>query len=237
MSADADSVDSLEGIESKHKLKILPEDSSYDLSFKLIVIGDIYVGKSCLTNKAVKNVFSDEYCNTIGFEYFTFTIKVDNKIIRLQIWDTCGQEMYRSLITNFYRNTSLAIIVYAINNYKSFESIDSWLKELRKNGNPDVKIFLIGNKADLEEERKVSKELGTKFYQDNKMNGFMEASAKTGLNAKKIFVRAAELLYENYEIYNKISGQNSHLAEKLERANIQLNNVPKKKQKKCCSQK
>ena len=203
MSAEADSVDSLEGIESKHKLKILPEDSSYDLSFKLIVIGDIYVGKSCLTNKAVKNVFSDEYCNTIGFEYFTFTIKVDNKIIRLQIWDTCGQEMYRSLITNFYRNTSLAIIVYAINNYKSFESIDSWLKELRKNGNPDVKIFLIGNKADLEEERAVTTEEARKFVEQYELDFFMESSAKTGLNVQEIFIQAAKVLYKDFLSYSK----------------------------------
>ena len=73
------------------------------------------VGKSCLSINATKNQFQNNYLATVGFEFFGFICKIDNKIIRLQIWDTCGQEMYRSLISNFYRNSSLALIVYAIN--------------------------------------------------------------------------------------------------------------------------
>ncbi len=76
-----------------------------------IIIG---VGKSCLSLKATKKKFKSNYVATVGFEFFSFNIKMDNKIIKLQIWDTCGQEIYRSLISNFYKNTSLAIIVYAI---------------------------------------------------------------------------------------------------------------------------
>jgi small GTP-binding protein len=95
--------------------EILPDDyTQYDLSFKLIVIGDSGVGKSCLTLKATKNIFENNYNATVGFEFFTFNIKVNDKVLKLQIWDTCGQEIYRSLITNFYRNSSLAIMVYAI---------------------------------------------------------------------------------------------------------------------------
>ena len=109
----------------------MPDDyTQYDLSFKVIVIGDSGVGKSCLTNKATNNIFEENYNATIGFEFFTFNIKMYNKIIKLQIWDTCAQELYRSLITNFYRNSSLAINVYAINSKVSFENIDMWLKEL-----------------------------------------------------------------------------------------------------------
>ena len=103
--------------ESEINYEILPEDyTQYDLSFKIIVIGDSGVGKSCLTNKATKNIFEESYNATVGFEFFSFNIKMNDKIIKLQIWDTCGQELYRSLITNFYRNSSLAIMVYAINN-------------------------------------------------------------------------------------------------------------------------
>ncbi len=98
--------------------EILPEDyQHYDLTFKLIIIGDSGVGKSCLTVKATKNLFESSYSATVGFEFFTFNIKLDNKIIKLQIWDTCGQEIYRSLITNFYRNSSLAVMVYSIDWY------------------------------------------------------------------------------------------------------------------------
>jgi small GTP-binding protein len=188
----------------KYKFEILPEDhTNFDLSFKLIVIGDCSVGKSCLTNNAVKNTFDDSYNATVGFEFFTFNIRINDKVVKLQIWDTCGQELYRSLITNFYRNSSLAIMVYAINSKESFENIDMWLRELRTHSNPDAKVFLIGNKIDLENQRQVSREEGEKFCKDNKLNGFMESSAKTGINAQKIFIKAAETLYEDYLNYQQ----------------------------------
>ena len=83
-------------------VEILEDDyPNYDLSFKLIVIGDSGVGKSCLTSKATKNIFEIAYNTTIGFEFFCFNLKIKDKVIKLQIWDTCGQELYRSLITNF----------------------------------------------------------------------------------------------------------------------------------------
>jgi Ras-related protein Rab-1A len=102
-------------MQDTYKYVILPDDyPTYDLSFKLIIIGDSGVGKSCLALKGTKNLFEDNYISTIGFEFFNFNIKVEDKVVKLQIWDTCGQEIYRSLIANFYRNSSLAIMVYAI---------------------------------------------------------------------------------------------------------------------------
>ena len=99
----------------KPDYEILPDDyPKYDLSFKIIIIGDSGVGKSCLSVKATKNVFENNYLATVGFEFFNFNIKLGERVIRLQIWDTCGQEIYRSLITNFYRNSSLAFIVFAV---------------------------------------------------------------------------------------------------------------------------
>ena len=133
-----------------------------DFTFKIIVIGNSFVGKSSLVERATKNRFLSEYNTTIGFDYCSFFIKYDEKIIKLQIWDTCGQEIYQSLITNFYRNSSLAILVYAIDNRKSFENLDNWLKELKRESNPDAKTILIGNKIDLENEKVVSREEGEK---------------------------------------------------------------------------
>ena len=156
------------------KYEILPDDyTQYDLSFKVIVIGDSGVGKSCLTNKATKNIFEESYNATVGFEFFSFNIKMEDKVIKLQIWDTCGQELYRSLITNFYRNSSLAIMVYSITSKDSFDNIDVWLKELRMNSNPDAKVFLIGNKVDLDNERKVDKNLGEQYAKENSRHMFM----------------------------------------------------------------
>ena len=95
--------------------EILREDyPNYDLSFKVIVIGNSGVGKSCLSMQATKKKFENNYLATVGFEFFAFNMKIDGKVVKLQIWDTCGQEIYRSLITSFYKNSSLAIIVYAI---------------------------------------------------------------------------------------------------------------------------
>ena len=144
--------------------EILPEtNNKYDLTFKIIIIGDSGVGKSCLTQMATKNNFESNYQTTIGFEFFVLNIKIGEKIIKLQIWDTCGQEIYRSLISNFYRNSSLAIMVYSVTDRKSFENLDLWYKELRTNSTSQINVFLIGNKIDLEEEREVKTEEGETY--------------------------------------------------------------------------
>lgn len=226
-----------DGLEPNFQFEILPDNyTQYDLSFKVIVIGDSGVGKSCLTNKATNNIFDDNYYATVGFEFFTFNIKMFNKIIKLQIWDTCGQELYRSLITNFYRNSSLAIIVYAINSKPSFESIEMWLKELRTHSNPDAKVFLIGNKIDLENERKISKEEGQKLKDVNKLDLFMESSAKSGINAQNIFIQAAKMLYQDYLKYkgDMQSYQSSEgTLKKMELSN-KIDEKKKKKSGGCC---
>ena len=225
--------------EKTFKYEILSEDhTDFDMSFKLIVIGDSGVGKSCLTNSAVKNVFNDAYNATVGFEFFTFNININGKVVKLQIWDTCGQELYRSLITNFYRNSSLAIIVYAINSKDSFEDIEMWLRELRTHSNPDAKVFLIGNKLDLENERKITKEQGETFAKNNKLNLFIEASAKTGFNSKKIFIKAAKMLYDEHlkykDVENKveIDGDGDIIVKKKD--NMKLDENKKKDKGGCC---
>ena len=235
------STNTSENPEIKYKYEILPEDyTNFDLSFKLIVIGDSGVGKSCLTNNAVKNIFDETYNATVGFEFFTFNVKINDKVVKLQIWDTCGQELYRSLITNFYRNSSLAIMVYAINSKESFSNIEMWLRELRTHSNPDAKVFLIGNKIDLEKERQVTKKEGEDFCKENNINCFMESSAKTGVNAQNIFLKAAQTLYEDYIKYQKkaeesggaVSQENTFGQQ--QNTGKRIDNKPKKKQGGCC---
>ena len=202
------------------------EIGKYDYSFKMIVIGDAGVGKSCLTNRAAKDKFISNYSPTIGFEFLSFSTNIDNKIIKLQIWDTCGQEVYRSLITNFYRNTSLAMMVYSIDSKESFLHINQWLKEVRIQSNPDVKIILIGNKADLENEREVDYDVAQRFKEENQILYFEETSAKTGLNSKKVFEEAARILYNEQKNY-KSNSKNDGLINDM-KINI---NVPKKLKK------
>ena len=219
----------------KCEYEILSEDyTNFDLSFKLIVIGDSGVGKSCLTNNAVKNTFEEAYNATVGFEFFTFNVKMCEKVIKLQIWDTCGQELYRSLITNFYRNSSLAIMVYAINDKATFENIEMWLRELRTHSNPDAKVFLIGNKVDLEKEREVTTEQGESYCKQNKIDLFMESSAKTGLNTQNIFLKAAELLFDNYNKYQNKKNENENEDDDNKDENKVLNDESRNPSKGCC---
>ena len=185
--------------DDEFNIELLPEDfAQYDISFKIIVIGDSGVGKSCLTTQAVRNNFEEFYTATVGFEFLTFNMRINNNVLKLQIWDTCGQEVYKSLISNFYRNSSLALILYAINNRDSFQHAETWLNDLKNQANPNVRVFLVGNKSDLESERVVSKEEGEKFKDEKKLDRFFETSAKTGENARSALLEAAKLLYKDY---------------------------------------
>ena len=189
--------------------EVLKEDTTqYDLNFKIIVIGDAGVGKSCLSGQAIKGTFDTTYSATVGFEFLTFNCKIEGKVIKLQIWDTCGQETYRSLISSFYRNASLAMMVYAINSKESFLHINTWLKEVKLQSNPDIKIFLIGNKADLEDNRQVNFDEAKKFKEENNLQYLNETSAKSGLNAKEVFLEAAKILYKEHLKYKSRANKN-----------------------------
>ena len=221
--------------EENIKVEALPEDyPQYDLSFKLIFIGDSGVGKSCLTSKAVKNTFEDYYQATVGFEFLTYNLKLNDKIIKMQIWDTCGQEIYKSLITNFYRNSNLAAVIYSIDSKESFVHAENWLNDLRSQASPDVRVFLVGNKADLEAQRKVSKEDGEKYKEEQHLDMFMETSAKTGYNAKTVLIEAAKVLYKDYLNFEKNIGDKKENKNDNKLMKQQLINKDKKTKKGCC---
>ena len=224
------------------KCQVLANDfPSFDLSFKIIIVGDSGVGKSCLSIKATRNYFEDFYSPTVGFEFLTFNVKVDEKIVKLQIWDTCGQEVYRSLISSFYRSASLAIIVYSIENADSFNNIEKWLNDIKTQSNPDVKTFLIGNKADLEDKRKITKATGEKFCQEHQISFFAETSAKTGFNVENVFVEVAKELYIQHEdIKNRLSRSGSislleyNKEENNNKYNLENEDEENRQKKVCC---
>jgi len=221
--------------DDEFNIELLPEDfAQYDISFKIIVIGDSGVGKSCLTTQAVRNNFEEFYQATVGFEFLTFNLRINNNVVKLQIWDTCGQEVYKSLISNFYRNSSLALILYAINNKESFQHAENWLNDLKNQSNPNVRVFLVGNKCDLEDQRVISKEDGERFKIEKKLDKFIETSAKTGENARSALLEAAKLLYKDYlKVKENLGGacdtkNDDQKGDKLERKK------PTKPGKKCC---
>ena len=207
------------------KCEIVPDNSNYDLNFKLILIGDAGVGKSCITTRATKDYFDDSYVTTIGFDFFSLNVMINEQNIKLQIWDTCGQEIYRSLISSFYRNSSLAFLVYSIDSYESFINLKNWLNELKINSNPDIKLFLIGNKVDLINDRKIESSQGQDFANENNFSYFMETSAKDGTNTKEMFIYAAKILYIEHLNYIDRSQRIGSLADVV---NIQPNNNDKK---------
>lgn len=191
------------------------------------------MGKSCISSQATRHKFETNHVATIGFEYFTFNIRLNETVIKLQIWDTCGQEFYKSLISSFYRNTSLAVIVYAIDDQKSFDDLDMWLKDLRSNSSPDIKIFLIGNKIDLEDERVIPKEKAEKFKNDYELDFFMETSAKSAINTQELFVKAAQVLNEDFIEYKK-NKKNKTEKNEEEEGTVKLNEKNKDKKKGGC---
>lgn len=205
-----------------NKIEILDKDAKTDLKYKVIVVGNSGVGKSCLSLRAIKGIFKENYELTLGTEIYNFKVKVNDTAINLQIWDTCGMEKYRSLIRNYYQNSSLAIIVYSVTDENSFESVNEWYKEVKLNTSPDCKIFLIANKVDLPE-RKVSTEQGNQCKTDFKFDFFMETSAKSGFNSKELFMNGANILYKEHENLNNFEKNKKKNEEKI------LNNIKKKK--------
>ena len=117
----------------------------------MIVLGDAGVGKQKLVQAALRNIFKNDDNPNIGSDLSKFIIKYKNRIIQFKVWNTCGQERYRSLTSSFYRNSSLVILVYAINNINSLNSIELYLKDCRLYCSPDIKTFLVGNKIDIPE--------------------------------------------------------------------------------------
>ena len=159
-------------------------DSSVDVSYlvnrqKIIFIGDVSVGKTSIINVLMGRKFNNEYEASIGVDFFSKTIKYKGKTIKLQIWDSAGQEKFRSLIPNYIRGSSLVFIVYDITNRKSFENLQSWIDFVNNIENSN--IVILANKIDLENQRQVQTEEGQKFCTEKNYD-FFEVSAKEDNN-------------------------------------------------------
>jgi Ras-related protein Rab-2A len=167
---------------------------SYSYLFKYIIIGDTGVGKSCLLLQFADRRFRPDHDLTIGVEFGSRLVSVDGKDIKLQIWDTAGQESFRSITRSYYRGASGAILVYDVTRRESFTHLTSWLSDASEFGNPDMSVMLVGNKCDLDSRRTVSTEEGIKFAKDHNLL-FLEVSAKTGHNVDSTFEETARHIY------------------------------------------
>jgi Ras-related protein Rab-2A len=163
---------------------------------KYIIIGNSSVGKSNLLLKFAHNKFLDEYQATIGVEFGAKNVEIDNKIFRVQIWDTAGQENFRSITRAYYKNSVCALIVFDINNEDTFDSVQSWIQECKLQTPKTVTMVLVGNKCDLE--CKVDRNKAKELAEENKMLYF-ETSAKTGKGVDELFKKSAAKIKDNIE--------------------------------------
>nr|XP_045254238.1 ras-related protein Rab-2A isoform X1 [Macaca fascicularis] len=161
---------------------------AYAYLFKYIIIGDTGVGKSCLLLQFTDKRFQPVHDLTIGVEFGARMITIDGKQIKLQIWDTAGQESFRSITRSYYRGAAGALLVYDITRRDTFNHLTTWLEDARQHSNSNMVIMLIGNKSDLESRREVKKEEGEAFAREHGLI-FMETSAKTASNVEEAFIR------------------------------------------------
>ncbi|XP_022451052.1 ras-related protein Rab-2A isoform X3 [Delphinapterus leucas] len=157
---------------------------AYAYLFKYIIIGDTGVGKSCLLLQFTDKRFQPVHDLTIGVEFGARMITIDGKQIKLQIWDTAGQESFRSITRSYYRGAAGALLVYDITRRDTFNHLTTWLEDARQHSNSNMVIMLIGNKSDLESRREVKKEEGEAFAREHGLI-FMETSAKTASNVEE----------------------------------------------------
>ena len=177
-----------------------------DLVFKILLLGDSEVGKSCFLMRYSDNVFIDNYITTIGLDYKLKSVKLDNgKTIKVQLWDTAGQDKYRTIAKNYFKGSHGILLLYDITKTNSFENIREWIRDIKEEVSEKAIIFLIGNKIDLGEQRKISKEKGVELAEEYKIP-FFEASAKSGENVDEVFKALYRKISEVYGDMEKERG-------------------------------
>jgi Ras-related protein Rab-1A len=169
-----------------------------DHLFKLVLIGDSGVGKSCLLLRFADDNFTESYISTIGVDFRFRTVNVDNKTVKLQIWDTAGQERFRTITSAYYRGADGIIMVYDVTNRETFDHVDEWLSEVNRYAHEDTVKLLVGNKADLVSEKQVQAN-EAQAYADKLGIHFLETSAKTSTNVEAAFLTIAKDLIKMTE--------------------------------------
>lgn len=201
--------------------------------FKIILIGDMSVGKTSLVNRFMGFEFSENYTCTISADFKIKSLSIDPSTgAELTVWDTCGQEKYRSITRQYFKDVHGIVLVYDVHNDNSFNGLSSWLDEIKNNCNKDVSIVLVGNKIDLDD-RKILKEQGNDFASKNGMM-YVETSSKEGININSPFEKLAiEIIKKIKE--NQDNGSNETVEQQLKKLN-ERREIERQREKevKCC---
>lgn len=178
--------------------------SEYDYLFKILLIGDSGVGKSCLLLRFADETYTESFISTIGVDFKIKTVDLDGKVVKLQIWDTAGQERFRTITSSYYRGAHGIIVVYDITNSDTFVNVKQWLHEIDRYAADNVDILLVGNKSDATTKREVTFEQGASFAEAAGYS-FLETSAKTSINVNEAFLKMASQIKRRTK--NKIAIQ------------------------------
>ena len=212
-------------------------EMNFHYLLKYVIVGDASVGKSNLLLRQTHGQFREEYQLTIGVEFGSSNLVIDDRIFRIQIWDTAGQENFRSITRSYYKNSACALIVYDISRKVSFENLVEWIEDCRNSSPKTVFMVLVGNKCDLEKDREVTEEEGREFAERNGML-FFETSAKTGQNVEEVFKQSAALISKKInENYYDLENDSCGIKKGDDEASVVLGNSVKKdgeKENKCC---
>ena len=155
---------------------------NYDKTCQILIIGDPSVGKTSVIRRYTNGTFKEEYLSTVGLDYYSKEEIIDGKTINIKLWDTAGEERYKSLTQNYFRNAEGVLLVFDVTNTDSFNNLKEWINSIKQNmegKNIFIPIIIIGNKLDMEDQREITKEQAEQFVSENKYKYF-ETSAKTG---------------------------------------------------------
>ena len=176
----------------------MSEKKQKELLYKILLLGDSSVGKTCFLMRYSDNTFQEIHMSTIGLDYKLKNVQLDDgNIVKIQIWDTAGQDRFRSITKNYYKGAHGIILIYDITSRKTFDNIKNWVTQIKEEVSEKVSIILVGNKIDDEKNRKVSTEEGEKMAKECGFD-FYETSAKSGINIDKTFNDLVKKTVENY---------------------------------------
>ena len=182
------------------EIREINQEINPEFAFKVVILGESGVGKTSLVKYEIQNSFITNNDSTIIFEHSFKNFSIMGKNVRLQIWDTCGKEMYRSSVQNFYRSALCIFVVFSLESLDSFNKVNQWIEEIKENNSEEYILVLVGNKSDLTPPRKVEKDVIEEYCKNNGIENYFEVSSKNGENVHELFKTVVKQLFLKFAL-------------------------------------